>query len=86
MNTKVGIEKLFARLHASHNDLETSNGLGLAIVKKIADVNNLRIAYDAKDGIHSFDIMKNWVGEIISRVYSFSFNTIFIASRPEALS
>ncbi|MDQ6761543.1 MAG: HAMP domain-containing histidine kinase, partial [Bacteroidota bacterium] len=52
-------KKLFTRLHSSHGESETSNGLGLAIVKKIADVNNLRIAYHAKNGIHSFDIRKN---------------------------
>lgn len=52
-------KKLFTRLHMTNDSGETSNGLGLAIVKKIADVNNLRIAYHAQDGVHSFAIRKN---------------------------
>ncbi|MEO6582725.1 MAG: HAMP domain-containing sensor histidine kinase, partial [Ferruginibacter sp.] len=50
--------KLFARLHPSSGVSYKSNGLGLAIVKKIADVNDLLVTYDAKDGIHSFEVRK----------------------------
>lgn len=51
---------LFRRLSPARDGLETSNGLGLAIVKKIADVNNLLVTYAAKNGVHSFDIKKNY--------------------------
>jgi len=51
-------DKLFKRMFASKDNRETSNGLGLAIVKKIADVNNFRIDYYAKDGMHTFQIVK----------------------------
>lgn len=58
MQTAIEPANLFARLHPSHRESETSNGLGLAIVKKIADVNNLLVTYHAQDGIHSFEIRK----------------------------
>ena len=51
-------DKLFKRMFTSKDNRETSNGLGLAIVKKIADVNNFRIDYYAKDGMHTFQIVK----------------------------
>ncbi len=51
-------EKLFTRFSSTTNNDEPSNGLGLAIVKKIADMNNLKITYEAKDGIHQFLVSK----------------------------
>ena len=59
MENPIESEKLFTRLRVSGEGREPSNGLGLAIVKKIIDVNNLLIAYNAKNGIQTFDSLRN---------------------------
>jgi signal transduction histidine kinase len=57
---EIPADKLFKRFNASKENGESSNGLGLAIMKKIADINNLAIIYNSKDGMHTFKISKKY--------------------------
>ena len=53
----IPVEKLFYRF-VKGSGKSTSMGIGLALVKKIAEVNNLKVGYEIKEGYHTVVLIK----------------------------